>query len=381
MNGPASGMRRLLSVPDAALADLWRRLRATRWPREWPTAEWSTGTSAAELRRLTDYWARGYDWRAQEAAINDLPSHFATVGGHPVHYLKYDAERPGSVPILLTNGWPSTFLELTGLAARLATPSRFGLEARTCFTVVVPSLPGFTFSAQRPTLPADLPTHEIWHRIMRDELGYPRYAAHGGDLGAGITSRLAAAHPESLIGIHLLAVGAPASYDEATLTAEERQYLDDVARWTAEEGAYMHQQSTRPLTLGYGLSDSPTGLLAWIIEKYRAWSDCDGVLANSFSDDFLLTQASLYWFTNTISTSFRPYYEYGRGVPRGLPPVTIPTALALFPADLAQPPLSWASRTHNVVRYNRMPNGGHFAAIEVPDLLAGDIVDFIQSLS
>lgn len=372
---------KLLDVPDADLEDLRRRLRATRWPREWPTAEWAAGTSAAELRRLTGYWAAGYDWRAQETAINGLPSYFATIGGHPVHYLKYDAERPGSVPIVLTNGWPSTFLELTGLAARLAAPSRFGLPARTCFTVVVPSLPGFTFSAQRPTLPADLPTHELWHRLMHDELGYARYAAHGGDLGAGITSRLAAAHPESLIGIHLLAAGAPDGYDEATLTDEERRYLADVARWTAEEGAYMHQQSTRPLTLGYGLSDSPAGLLAWIIEKYRAWSDSDGVLANSFSDDFLLTQASLYWFTNTISTSLRPYYEYGRGVPRGLPTVTVPTALALFPKDLAQPPRSWAARTYNVVRYEHMPRGGHFAAVEAPELLAADIAGFAESLS
>jgi pimeloyl-ACP methyl ester carboxylesterase len=335
----------------------------------------------AELQRLVEYWADGYDWRAQEASINSLPSCFATVAGDLVHYLKYEAERPGSVPIMLTNGWPSTFLELDCLAARLATPSRFGHPARTCFTVVVPSLPGFTFSAQRPTLPSDLPTHELWHRLMHDELGYGRYAAHGGDLGAGITSRLAAAYPESLIGIHLLAVGAPASYDEATLTTEERQYLADVARWTAEEGAYSHQQSTRPITLSYGLSDSPAGLLAWIIEKYRAWSDCGGVLQNSFNDDFLLTQASLYWFTNTISTSFRPYYEYGRGVRRELAPVAVPTAVALFPADLAQPPLSWAARTYNVVRYNQMPRGGHFAAIEEPELLAEDIAGFIESLS
>lgn len=372
---------KLLNVPEDDLEDLRRRLRAARWPREWPTAEWAAGTSLAELRRLTGYWACGYDWRAQETAINALPSRFAAIAGHPVHYLKYDGERPGSVPIVLTNGWPSTFLELTGLAARLAAPSRFGLPGRACFTVVVPSLPGFTFSAQRPTLPADLPTHELWHRLMHDELGYARYAAHGGDLGAGITSRLAAAHPESLIGIHLLAVGAPVSYDEATLTAEERRYLADVARWTAEEGAYMHQQSTRPLTLGYGLSDSPAGLLAWIVEKYRAWSDSGGVLGNSFSDDFLLTQASLYWFSNTISTSFRPYYEYGRGVPRGLPAVTVPTALALFPKDLTQPPRSWAARTHNVVRYRQMPRGGHFAAVEAPELLAADIAGFFESLS
>jgi pimeloyl-ACP methyl ester carboxylesterase len=370
----------LMSVSDADLDDLRRRLRATRWPLAWPTPEWEAGTSATELRRLVGYWADGYRWRVHEAAINQLPSYCASVAGHTVHYLRFEAERSESVPILLTNGWPSSFLELTELAARLAAPSRFGLPADVCFTVVVPSLPGFTFSAQRPSLPSDHPTHELWHRLMRDELGAERFVAHGGDLGAGITSRLAAAHPESLIGIHLLAAGSPAHYDEATLSDEERQYLVEVARWTAEEGAYAHQQSTRPLTLSYGLADSPAGLLAWIVEKYRAWSDCDGTLANSFTDDFLLTQASLYWFTNTISTSFRPYYEYGRTVPRELDPVTVPTGLALFPKDLNKPPRSWAERVYNIVRYNQLPRGGHFAAIEEPDLLAVDIFDFVGSL-
>ncbi len=214
---------------------------------------------------------------------------------------------------MLTNGWPSTFFEMVELAQRLATPSRFGPADELSFTVIVASLPGFTFSSQRPTLPADVPTHEIWHRLMSDELGFGRYVAHGGDLGAGLTSRLAAAHPEALLGIHLMAVGAPPDVDEIDLSIEEREYLARLAAWNRDEGGYMHQQSTRPLTLAYGLSDSPAGLLAWILDKYKAWSDNHGVLANSFTDDFLLTQASLYWFTNTIGTSFRPYYEYGRG--------------------------------------------------------------------
>lgn len=375
-----SAVRRLLDVADADLEDLRRRLLMTRWPRDWPTPEWDAGTSAAELRPLVDYWASGYDWRAHEAAINDLPSHIVDIGGSDVHFLKFDAERAGAVPIILTNGWPSTFFEMVELARRLATPSQFGLPDDICFTVVVPSIPGFTFSAQRPSLPADLPTHEIWHRLMHDELGFDRYAAHGGDLGAGTTSRLAAAHPEAVLAIHLMAVGAPAEYDPATLTEEEKEYLAQLARWRAAEAGYMHEQSTRPLSLSYGLSDSPAGLLGWIIEKYRAWSDSGGVLANAFTDDFLLTQASLYWFTNTIGTSFRPYYEYERGVRRALDPVSVPTAVALFPADLAQPPRSWAERSHNVVRYTRMPRGGHFAAIEQPNLLAADIAEAIRSL-
>ncbi|KOG90258.1 hydrolase [Streptomyces varsoviensis] len=375
----------MIAVPDAELAELRSRLRQTRWPTPWPGGGGErgdggggeTGTDAAELRRLVDHWSSGYDWRAHEAAINALPSHFADIDGTPVHYLRFDGERPGALPIVLTNGWPSSFLELTGLARRLAAPSRYGGDAADAFTVIVPSLPGFAFSPQRPS-PTEQ-THELWHRLMHDELGFERYAAHGGDLGAGITSRLGEAHPEAVAGIHLMAVAAPAVHDPADVTPEEQEYLDSVAAWSAAEGAYMHQQSTRPLTLSYGLADSPTGLLAWIVEKYRAWSDCGGDLSSRFSDDFLLTQASLYWFTGTISTSFRPYYEYAQGLTRRVERVTVPTAVALFPADLTRPPRSWAERTYHVTRYTHMPRGGHFAAHEEPALLAHDLTEFFRT--
>lgn len=368
----------MISVTDAELNELQTRLRATRWPTAWPLDGWDAGTSPAELRRLVEYWASDYDWRFHEAAINALPSSLADIDGTPVHYLRFDGEHPDALPIVLTNGWPSSFLELTALARRLAVPSRHGGDAADAFTVIVPSLPGFAFSPQRPSLTRPQQTHELWHRLMRDELGFERYAAHGGDLGAGITSRLAEAYPEEIAGIHLMAVANPAAYDAATLTPQEQAYLDSLATWFAEEGGYQHQQSTRPLTLSYGLGDSPTGLLAWIIEKYRAWSDCGGEISTRFSDDFLLTQATLYWFTRTISTSFRPYYEYGIGVTRRVERVTVPTAVALFPADLSHPPRSWAERTYNVTRYTHMPRGGHFAAHEEPELLAGDITEFFR---
>ena len=371
----------LLQVSEADLDDLHRRLRMTRWPAEWPVEPWGAGTDPGELRRLVDYWTDGYDWARWETSINELPSRFAVIGGQRVHYLKFDSETPGAIPVILTNGWPSTFFEMVGLAERLANPRRFGVTDGPCFEVIVPSLPGFTFSDQRPTLPADVATHEMWHQLMADELGYDKYVAHGGDLGAGTTSRLAAAHPEALLGIHLMAVGAPPDIDRATLSAAEQDYLSRLADWTRDEGGYMHQQSTRPMTLAYGLSDSPTGLLAWILDKYRAWSDNHGSLSNSFSDDFLLTQASLYWFTNTIGTSFRPYYEYGRGVSRSLSFVDVPTAVTLFPADIAQPPRVWTERTHNVVHYQRAPRGGHFAPVEVPDLLADDLRNFVRTLA
>jgi pimeloyl-ACP methyl ester carboxylesterase len=369
----------VIAVPDADLDDLRSRLRRTRWPDPWPATGWSAGTDPAALRRLTAYWADGYDWRTHEAALNALPSRFADIGGTPVHYLRFDGEHPDALPIILTHGWPSTVLELVDLARRLSAPSRYGGDPTDAFTVIVPSLPGFAFSPQRPSLEAEQ-THELWHRLMHDELGFDRYAAHGGDLGAGISARLAEAHPEALVGIHVLAVAAPTAYDPASLTPQEQAHLDSVTAWSIEEGGYQHQQSTRPITLSYGLADSPTGLLAWIVEKYRAWSDCGGDLSSRFSDDFVLTQASLYWFTNTIGTSFRPYYEYDQGLTRRVEKVDVPTALALFPADLAHPPRTWAERTYNLTRYTAMPRGGHFAAHEEPALLADDLKDFFRPL-
>ena len=368
----------MISVSEAELDELRARLRATRWPTPWPVESWEAGTEERTLRRLVEYWATSYDWRAHETTINSLPSHLADIDGAPVHYLRFDGERPDALPIVLTNGWPSSFLELIGLAQRLATPSSHGGVATDAFTVIIPSLPGFAFTPQRPSLKDGLQTHELWHRLMHDELGFKRYAAHGGDLGAGITSRLAEAYPDHLVGIHLMAVANPVTYAAASLTAEEKSYLESLDAWFANEGGYQHEQSTRPLTLSYGLADSPAGLLAWILEKYRVWSDSQGEVSTRFSDDFLLTQASLYWFTRTISTSFRPYYEYASGMTRRVERVKVPTALALFPADLTHPPRSWAERTYNITRYTRMPRGGHFAAYEEPDLLAHDIAEFFR---
>ena len=370
----------VLDVPETDLDDLWTRLRGTRWTRPWPVPAWAAGTDGDALRRLVTYWESGYDWRKHEAAINDLPSHFANLDGATVHYLRFDAEHRGAPAILLVNGWPSSFLELTGLAERLSAPSRHGGRAEDAFTVIVPSLPGFGLSPPRPTLDGAPHTHDLWHRLMHDELGFERYGVHGSDLGAGDASRLAQAHPEAVTGVHLLDVARPPAFDPAGLTTEERAYLDAEEAWAATERGYSLQQQTRPLTLAQGLSDSPSGLLAWILEKYRAWSDSGGEVSTRFSDDFLLTTASLYWHTNTISTSFRPYYErYHHLVPR-VERVEVPTAVALFPADLGgRPPRSWAERVYHVTRYTLMPRGGHFAAHEEPALLADDITAFFHS--
>lgn len=368
----------VLGVPQEDVDDLRDRLRRTRWSPAWPVTGWTAGTDQEELRRLVSYRADGFDWQVQQRQINALPWRSATVAGTAVSYLRFEAESVGALPIVLTNGWPSTPLELVELARRLATPTSYGGDAADAFTVIVPALPGFPFSPQRPTHAEQ--THDIWHQLMVDVLGFQRYAAHGGDLGAGITSRLAEAHPESVVGIHLLAVAVPANLEATPPTSEEQGYLDELQSWVAAEGGYQHEQQTRPLSLAPALSDSPAGLLAWIIEKYRAWSDSGGDLSTRFSDDFLLTQASLYWFTNSISTSFRPYWEFAAGFTARVGRVEVPTAISVFPHDLTHPPRSWAERSYNVARYTKMPRGGHFAPDEEPGLLATDLREFLRSL-
>jgi pimeloyl-ACP methyl ester carboxylesterase len=360
-----------IAIEEAALDDLRARLALTRWPRPIPGGEtWELGTEERTLRRLVDYWADGYDWRAHERAMNELPHFVVDLDGAPLHFLHFRGEGPDPFPLVITHGWPGSFLELAGLGARLAARG---------YDVVVPSLPGFTFSAQRPQRTDPWSTPELWHRLMTDVLGYTRYGAHGGDLGSGVTTRLGTRHPEAVVGIHLLAVRGPELAPGAELSAAEREHVAHEERWNRDEGAYMHQQQTRPVTLAYGLSDSPVGLLGWLVEKYRAWSDSGGDLSSRFSDDDVLTWASLYWLTNTIATSFRPYND-GYADTSAAPRVTVPTAVALFPGDLSQPPREWAERRYAVARYTRMPRGGHFAAFEEPDLLAADVAEFFDDL-
>jgi pimeloyl-ACP methyl ester carboxylesterase len=358
-----------IAVADAALDDLRLRLARTRWPEPIPGEPWELGTDRATLERLVERWASAYDWRAHEAAMNELPHFRVELDGAPVHFIHLHGEDRTALPLILTHGWPGSFLELVPVGKRLA-PS---------FDVIIPSLPGFAFSAQRPGRTDPSSTPELWHRLMSDVLGYAHYGAHGGDLGSGVTTRLAAAHPDAVVGIHLLAALPPDIDDRTELSEDERAYIEQVERWEAHEGAYEHQQRTRPLTLSYGLSDSPVGLLAWLVEKLRAWSDCDGDLSTRFSDVDVLTWVSLYWLTNTIAPSFRPYNDH-YAFPPNTVNVTVPTALAVFPHDLTQPPREWAERVYPVERYTVMPRGGHFAAFEEPDLLAADIADFFQDL-
>ena len=378
-----------VAVPQETLDDLRERLRRTRFPDEISGAGWDYGANLAYLRELTGYWRDGFDWRKQEAELNRFAHFRAEIGGFGVHFVHERGEGPNPLPIVLTHGWPDSFYRFHKVVPMLTDPARFGGDPTDSFDVVVPSLPGYGFS-DRPTGRGTSYSRvaELWRRLMTEELGYGRFAAHGGDIGRGVTQQLALDRPGPLVGIHLTDVpySNPAAFaeDASDLSEAERDYAERVRRWKQEEGAYAAIQSTKPQTLAYGLNDSPAGLAAWIVEKFRAWSDCDGDVEKRFSKDELLTNLTIYWATQTIHSSARIYYERAHDLPPAENPagsrVGVPTGFAVFPKDIAPAPREWAERFFDVGRWTEMPRGGHFAAMEEPELLAEDIRAFFRPL-
>jgi len=370
-----------IAVADDVLADLRRRLAATRWPDEVDGAGWDYGANLAYLKDLVAYWRDGFDWRAQEATLNQYAQYRADIDGVSVHFVHERGRGPSPLPLIITHGWPSSFAQMLTIVPLLTDPARYGGDPADAFDVVVPSLPGFGFS-DRPRARGmnGQRIADLWARLMTDTLGYRRFAAAGGDLGSPVTQRLALTHPDLVAGIHLTDVGFP-TVDRPDLSAAERRYLDAVRDWSAREGAYALLQRTKPQTLAYGLTDSPVGLAAWLVEKFRAWSDCGGDVERRFSKDELLTTVMIYWVTETITSSVRLYYENSH-----LPPLTleqridVPAGVAIFPKDLALPPREWAERSLRVERWTEMPRGGHFAAMEEPDLLVEDLRAFFRPL-
>ena len=373
-----------VSVTQDTLADLRGRLAATRWPDEVSEAGWDYGANLAYMRELVDYWRDGFDWRAQEKAINRLGHFRAEVDGFGIHFIHERGKGPDPMPLVLTHGWPDSFFRFHKLVPMLTDPARYGGDPADSFDVVVPSLPGYGFS-DRPTERGFTVerTADLFAKLMSEELGYRRFGAHGGDVGSGVTEKLASAHADSLIGIHLTDVPYWHLFTipQEGLSEAERGYLEAGRRWQMEEGAYALIQSTKPQTPAYALNDSPAGLAGWIVEKFRSWSDCDGEVERRFTKDELLANVMIYWATETINSSFRVYYETQHNPPEHLPEyIRVPTGVAIFPKDLVPAPREFAERFFEVQRWTEMPRGGHFAAMEEPELLAEDLRAFFRPL-
>jgi pimeloyl-ACP methyl ester carboxylesterase len=378
-----------INIDAETLSDLRRRIHNTRWPDAAPGAPWEQGTDLEYLRRLLAYWADEFDWRAQERELNAINQFQANLDGVRIHFVHVRAKRAHGIPLILTHGWPSTFVELLPLVPLLTDPDAHGIDGP-AFDVVIPSLPGYGFSERPARVGVNYRyVAGLWHRLMR-ALGYARYGAQGGDFGAGITTFMAMTDPASMMGIHLsnLEISPYTGPDARPLSAAERIYLErNQAFWTAEYG-YKAIQSTKPQTLGYGLNDSPAGLAAWILEKWRSWTDSGGQLERRFSRDFLLTTVTIYWVTQTITSSMRDYFDNdNRRFRIALGPqdlVSVPTGIAVFAntlVDEGAPPREWAERLYNVRRWTPMVAGGHFAPVEEPELLARDIAAFFADVS
>lgn len=374
-----------LHVPDEALADLRVRLERTRWPDQAPGAPWASGTDVAYLRELALYWRERFDWRAEEARLNALPQYKVPLAGIELHFLKVQGQGPNPCPLLLSHGWPGSVFEFLELIPLLTDPARFGGDPADAFTVVAPSLPGYglSFTAGQPRFGAEV-IADCLAELMSGVLGYERFAAQGGDWGAFVASRLGYAHAARLLGIHLNLI--PIRPDPQAVvepTPEEQRYVEELTEFLKEETGYQWIQGTRPQTLAYGLTDSPAGLAAWIVEKFRAWSDCGGEIESAFTKDQLLANISLYWFTGAIGSSFWPYYARMHGpwpVPDGAT-IDVPTGYAAFPHEIRRPPRSLAARTYtDIRRWTVMPRGGHFAAMEQPTALAEEIRAFFRPL-
>lgn len=373
-----------INVSQERLDDLRERLANTRWTDEVKDANWGYGTNLSYLKELVSYWQHKFDWRKQEEAINKFAHFRADVDGFGLHFIHEHGTGENPLPILLTHGFPDSFLRFSKLIPMLTDPAARGGEAADSFDVVVPSLPGYGFSdSPRETGFNHERVADLFAKLMSDELGYQKFAAHGGDWGSSVTEQLAFNHAYLLVGIHLTEIPYHHLFAVApkNLSEPEREYLAAGKKWQMAEGGYAMIQSTKPQTLAYGLNDSAAGLAAWFVEKFRSWSDSGGEVESRFTKDELLTNITLYWATETINSAFRYYYEATHNPPQNSGKrVEVPTGVAMFPKDLVPAPREFAERFFNVERWTEMPRGGHFAAMEEPELLASDIRAFFRPL-
>ncbi|HEX8435405.1 epoxide hydrolase family protein [Archangium sp.] len=378
-----------VSISDEVLTDLRDRLSRTRWPSDAGNESWAYGTQQEYLAGLVRYWREGFDWRAQEKAINAF-SHFrTTLDGNPIHFIHEKGKGPNPTPIILTHGWPWTFWDMHKLIGPLTNPAAYGGDPRDAFDVVVPSLPGFGFSTPLTKTGVNWwKTADLWVQLM-EGLGYPRFAVHGGDWGGLVNLQLGHKYADRLIGLYNLGLAPLDVFSKGPpppteYGPDEQEALGRTMLFFMEGSAYSAVQSTRPQTLAYAMHDSPVGMCAWILEKRRAWSDCGGDVEKVFSRDELLTTMTLYWATQSFGSAARYYYEatHQPWQPSHdrMPVVEAPTAVAVFPRDVAQMPRRWAERYINLQRWTPFPRGGHFGPMEQPELLVEDIRSFFRTL-
>jgi pimeloyl-ACP methyl ester carboxylesterase len=370
--------------PDSrsAIADLRSRLRATRWPDAPEEAGWSLGADLGYLRQLVDYWADRFDWSAQEAALSTLPRFRAPVYGVNIHFVHARAVSPAAsaLPIVLSHGWPDSFWRYSKVIPLLTDPGAHGGDPADAFDVVVPDMPGYGYSDRPTGAPLNsIDVAAMWAELM-STLGYERFGAAGGDIGSHVSRYLALDHSERVVAVHRTDAGlAVFPGDPADLTAEERDWISGSAAWGATEGAYAAMHRTKPQTAAFGLTDSPVGLAAWIVEKLRAWSDCDGDIENAFTKDEILTNVTIYWLTATIGSSMRMYNANATIPSEQLARrVEVPSGFSIFPGDIVRPPRAWLDRMANVVRATEPAHGGHFAPFEQPELYAQELRDFFR---
>jgi epoxide hydrolase len=370
-----------MSVGDDVLNDLKLRLRNTRWPEAEAVDDWSQGAPLKWIKEVCQYWAEQYDWRKREALLNRFEQFTTELDGLDIHFLHVRSQHSNAMPLIMTHGWPGSIVEFQKVIEPLTDPTRFGGDAADAFHLVCPTLPGFGFSAK--------PARAGWgvDRIARawaglmPRLGYPRYAAQGGDWGSAVTTAIGGQDAEHCLGIHITLAMATRPDVQGDPTPEEARALAGIKHYQDWDSGYSKQQATRPQTLGYGLTDSPSGQAAWILEKFWAWTDCDGHPENVLTRDELLDNVMMYWVTASAASSARLYWESFGPERRTRHTVTVPTGVAVFPKEIVPPVRKWMQKSYvNIKHWKEMPKGGHFGAFEQPDLFVAEVRDFFRKL-
>jgi pimeloyl-ACP methyl ester carboxylesterase len=369
-----------VAIPDTEIDDLKLRLARTRWPNQETVPDWSQGVRLENTASLIEYWEKNYDWRRFERELNSFPQFVTNIDGLDIHFIHVRSKNPNAMPLILTHGWPGSIVEFLKVIGPLTDPVAFGGSIEDSFDVVIPSLPGFGFSA-KPTGTGWNVSRiaSAWVELMK-RLGYTKWAAQGGDWGAVVTSALGLARPEGLLGIHLNTQYAFPAKIPDSLSPEEQYAVDTLALYTGGMGGANHIQGTKPETIGIALADSPAGQAAWIYDKFQSKTDNQGLAEDALSRDDILDAISLYWFTNSAASSARIYWE-NRAASMAGPTLSLPVAVTVFPRDIPRLPRNWIEETYtNLIHYGEAEKGGHFAAFEQPEILVSEIRAGLRSL-